>query len=254
MALLNDAVGPGTSICLLGAGQLNDVRLDELLQRSSSVTLVDVDAATVESALTRHGIPRSLRCRLHPPVDLSGVLDVLPAAGSPVGGVTEGLLSHLAGHRCHIDGAPCDVTASLGVLTQLLQSVVDSALSGPSAARVSVALRDKHLRDLVRLTRPGGTALLVTDVVSTTTAPELVDADPRNLEPHMAALVAAGNFFTGTNPYRIVAVLEEDAHLSALVAGAHIADPWLWAVTPDRQHLTCAIVIRRRPAAAGPPA
>jgi hypothetical protein len=61
---------------------------------------------------------------------------------------------------------------------------------------VSLALRDKHLADLLHLTRPEGAA-----------APR--DGRGR-LEARMVELIAAENFFTGTNPYRIVAVLEED--------------------------------------------
>ena len=87
--------------------------------------------------------------------------------------------------------------------------------------------------------------MLVSDVVAATTAPQLAGADPGALEPLMARLVAAGNFFTGTNPYRIVALLEEDERFRADVHDVRLADPWLWAVTADRVHLTYAIVARR---------
>src|SRR4029077_15521554 len=130
-------------------------------------------------------------------------------------------------------------------LTQLLQSVHDAFLPLADVVPVVLALRDKHLADLVHLTRPGGTLVLVTDVVSTTTAPELAEATPAELEERLAALVASGNFFTGTNPYRIVALLEEDERFRKLVSDVRLVKPWLWHVTADRQHLTCAIVARR---------
>ena len=126
------------------------------------------------------------------------------------------------------------------------QSVVDSGLRRDDVARVCIAVRDKHLRDLVRLTRPGGTVVLVTDVVSTATAPDLPDIPPVNLERRMAELVAVRNFLTGANPYRIVALLEEDDRFREVVTNARVVGPWLWAVTEDRQHLTCAIVAERR--------
>jgi hypothetical protein len=98
--------------------------------------------------------------------------------------------------------------------------------------------------------------VLVTDVVSTTTAPGLHRSSPAGLEEQMARLVASRNFFTGTNPYRIIELLESDARFRDLVTDVRLLDPWLWAVTTDRQHLTCAIVARRStaPMASGIPA
>lgn len=62
----------------------------------------------------------------------------------------------------------------------------------------------------------------------------------------MASLVAARNFFTATNPYRIVALLEDAEPFRQLVTRVRIVGPWLWAMTTDRKHLTCAIVAERR--------
>ena len=110
--------------------------------------------------------------------------------------------------------------------------------------RVSVAVRDKHVADLVNLTRPGGALILVSDVVSTHTAPELSKAAADDLQRHLSVCIAAKNFFTGTNPYRILDLLQTSFRDS--VTDIRLVDPWLWAVTPDRQHLTYAIVARRR--------
>jgi len=121
---------------------------------------------------------------------------------------------------------PFDVVLSAGVLTQLI-------LDGDT-----LALRDKHLADLAALAR--GRVVLVTDVVSSSTAPSVLGA--ADLEAEMAALVAARNFFTGANPYRLAALLEADDRL----CDVRLHDPWLWRVTADREHLTCALTARRR--------
>ena len=234
------------SLGILGAGQLNDVRLDVLLRRCGTVTLVDVDADTVRSAVIRHGLVESRACRVHSPVDLGGILDQLPFGPAAGGMAAQPLVATLASHHCEVRGQPFDLTASLGVLTQLHQSVVDSSLRRDDVARVCIAVRDKHLRDLVQLTRPGGIMVLVTDVVSTATTPDLPGIPPVDLERRMAELVATRNFFTGTNPYRIVGLLEEDDRFRELVANVRLVDPWLWAVTEDQQYLTCAIVAERR--------
>ena len=155
------------------------------------------------------------------------------------------MISALATHHSDVPGAPFDVTVSLGVLTQLLQAIVEARFPPEDVARVSLALRDKHLRDLVRLTRPGGTCVLVTDVVSSATAPQLLRTAESELESEMARVVAERNFFTGVNPYRIVAVLEDDPIFRSDVFNVRLCDRWLWAITPDRHHLTCAILATR---------
>jgi hypothetical protein len=229
------------SLAVLGAGNLNDLDLPRLRSAFTEIHLVDVDGDSVTSALARLGLSGASTVAVHAPVDLTGVLPRLGAPGADAGH----LLDELARQRLAVPFAPFGVTVSTGVLTQLLQSVHDSPLPRSQVERVVVALRDKHLLDLVCLTRAGGTVVLVSDVVSTTTAPELAGTPPARLEAEMAKLVAARNFFTGTNPYRLIGLLEDDPRFSNLVADVRLVDPWLWPVTTDRRHLTYAIVARR---------
>ena len=81
------------------------------------------------------------------------------------------------------------VVLSAGLLTQLIEP--------GSPVEDTLALRDRHLAGMARL---GRRAVLVTDTVSTSTAPSLLGLGAGELEPAMAALVAAGNFFTGDQP------------------------------------------------------
>lgn len=228
------------SLAVLGPGNLDDVDLSRLLDEYSEIHLVDLDADSLRSSLAARAAARPEALVVHAPVDLTGILDRLHAPED-----AEEILEALARHRLVLAGAPFGVTASTGTLTQLLQSVHDSSLPRRDVDRVVLALRDKHLLDLVHLTSPGGALVLVSDVVSTTTAPGLAAAAPETLEERMAGLVAAKNFFTGTNPYRIVALLEEDGRFRDLVTDVRLVDPWLWPVTPDRRHLTYAIVAER---------
>jgi hypothetical protein len=244
-------VAARSSLCILGAGNLNDVWLDPLLKAYTKVHLVDLDVDAVLAGLASLGWAHSKTIQVHGPIDLSGILDRLPS-GDTEQDAAGPLLELLARHRCAIPSRPFGVTLSAGMLTQLLQSVVEASLAPTNIVPVCVALRDKHLVDLVHLTRPGGTLILVTDVVSTTTAPQLLNATTTGLEGQMAELVASGNFFTGTNPYRIIALLEEDERFRDLVTDVRMVEPWLWRVTAYRDHLTCAIVARRSMAPSPP--
>jgi hypothetical protein len=242
--ILTTSLRSCSSLCILGAGNLNDLRLDQLLPVYAQVHLVDLDIAAVRAGLARQGLAQSAAIHVHGPIDLSGILDRLPT-DHPDENTADSLRELLAHHRCIVPGWPFDVTVSAGLLTQLLQSIIDSSLPPRDLAPVSLALRDKHLADLAGLTRPGGTLVLVTDVVSATTAPQLLEAAPAELEDRMAELIASRNFFTGTNPYRILALLEEHDRFRDLVTDVRLLEPWLWRVTADRQHLTCVILARR---------
>jgi len=132
--------GEGQSLCLLGAGHLNDVRLDALQARYGSITLVDVDVETVAAALHRRLTANTQQCHVCQ-VDLTGILDQLAHVQSR-GLTTSELLARLGRHHCRVPGEPFDVTVSLGVLTQMLQTVVDAGIEGDDLARISIALRD----------------------------------------------------------------------------------------------------------------
>jgi hypothetical protein len=245
MAILRQLPPDLCRLCILGAGHLHDVVLPELAEQYREIILVDVDERTVTAAMTRTEARVREVCRVMPATDLTGVLDLLEGVQAGVADANQ-VISALAAHQTELTNGPFDVTVSLGVLTQLVQTVVDTGFAADEVPRISLALRDKHLRDLVRLTRPGGRCVLVTDIVSSATAPQLLHTTETDLEPEMARLVARRNFFTGANPYRIVAVLEDDPAFRKDVCDVRLFDPWLWAVTPNRHHLTCAILAARR--------
>jgi len=244
MAVLGQVPPRAGRLCILGAGHLHDVVLSDLVEHYREISLVDVDDTTVKGAVAHADAQARDACRVMPATDLTGVLDQLDGAHSGAADADR-VIAALAAHHVAVAGSPFDVTVSLGVLTQLLQAIVDAGFSAHDVPRVALAVRDKHLRDLVRLTRPGGTCVLVTDVVSTATAPQLLHTAEPDLESAMARVVAARNFFSGVNPYRIMALLEEDAMLRRDVCDVRLCDPWLWAITPDRHHLTCAILATR---------
>ena len=195
--LVMEALAPGDRLCVLGAGNVNDVDLAAVLTLAARVDLVDIDGAAMAAGVRRQHLDGDPRVSRHER-DLSG--EAVPGT--------------------------FDVVLSAGLLTQLIEP--------GSPVEDTLALRDRHLAGMTRL---GRHVVLVADTVSTSTAPSLLGLGEGELEPAMAALVAAGNFFTGTNPYRIAALLEEGGAAEDVT----LHDPWLWAVTPDRQHLTYAL-------------
>jgi hypothetical protein len=244
MAVLRRVAAAGPHLALLGAGHLHDVDLDELLEQHRQITLVDLDRETVTTAVARHPGAEG-RCNVRAPVDLAGLLAALPQVDRGPS-AAQATIARLAVQGCEVDGAPFDLTVSLGVLTQLVQAVIEAGFSQVDVPAVALAVRDKHLRDLLDLTRQGGTFVLVTDFVSSATAPEIAAMPRENLVGYLPQLMAQRNFFTGTNPYRMLARLQQEEPFRGRIGRAGLAGPWLWQVTAQHTHLTGAIVAETR--------
>jgi hypothetical protein len=100
--------------------------------------------------------------------------------------------------------------------------------SHPRFADLVSAVRLGHLRQTADLTAPGGAAVVITDVLSSDTCPELQAATDRDLPGLLARAVSARNFFHGTSPAVLAAVLGSDAVLRSSFLPAEWIRPWVW--------------------------
>jgi hypothetical protein len=110
-----------------------------------------------------------------------------------------------------------------------------------------LAVRTGHIRLMVRLLRPGGHGVLVTDVVSSDTAPAMVNATDAELPRLLGEAIAKRNFFTGVNPASLVAAIHTDPWLATAVTELSLSGPWRWQVAPSRAYLVVALTFRRAP-------
>ncbi len=60
----------------------------------------------------------------------------------------------------------------------------------------------------------------------------------------MSGLVHSSNFFAGTNPVAVMAVLREDGEVAPLVQDVRLGGPWRWLIGPRRTYLVCALAWR----------
>jgi hypothetical protein len=125
-----------------------------------------------------------------------------------------------------------DVALSACLLTQLIDTADQDGLDGHGL----LAVRNAHLRLIRDLARGGGVGVLVTDVVSSETLPELNTSGVQQLQSLLVNSVNEGNFFTGTNPFAIARSLATDCgiHPSRIL----IMPPWLWQLQ-KRAYLVC---------------
>lgn len=250
--LLLDSRSPTAErLCLLGAGNLNDLDITVLSSAFREIVLVDVDADAVRRGLERQGFAEDSRFRIVAPVDVSGVfaeLTKLPNEPSDREAAIDGCLRGLTrvpDLESKLKGL-FDVVASVGLFTQLIDGVLRSVgESHPKSWELVSAIRIQHLQLILELTVVGGAAVLVTEVVSSDTCSELLTVSVAGLPDLLRREIAAKNFFTGTNPAALQHLLRTDVSLAEQLANAPFSDPWLWHFL-SRIYAVYAVTMRKR--------
>jgi hypothetical protein len=237
-------------LCLLGAGNANDVDLEALAMRFAEVHLVDLDPDAVGRAIARVAPPLRAPLVAHAPLDASGLFDRLEswAANPPALGDIDGIV---AGAVARVTGAlpgPFDVVVSCSLLTQL-QLVLVQVLgdASPIFDGIRTALNRAHMRALGGLLPPGGVALLVTDLTTSALYPPLVHVDEgADLAKLMGDLIAAGHIIYAANPGPLTSEMRRDPALKQAFEVRSPIGPWIWTNGPAQSLLVYAIEIRRR--------
>jgi hypothetical protein len=227
------------SLCLLGAGNCNDVDLRRLLEVYESIQMVDCDKDALRTAISRQGLAG------RPAIHLHGNMNLLEAM--PGEATTSTLNLDIAVDERLLALGRCDVVASLCVLSQLIEAATQ-LLGGdrqdPKTLELIQAVRRRHLALLVELVRKDGSGLLITDLVSSETVPQLQSLPESQLAPLLAQCIAARNFFTGLNPAVLLDLLQQDPWFAARIAVDPPLAPWVWDLGP-RQYAVYGIRFTR---------
>src|SRR5262245_45166658 len=80
--LLEGAAADNSRLCILGAGNCNDLDLKTLLRRYREIHLVDVDSDALTSAMARQKLEHCPAVHPHGGMDLTGMMEVM-AGWSP---------------------------------------------------------------------------------------------------------------------------------------------------------------------------
>jgi len=240
--------GSTDSICILGAGNCNDVDLDALLQHYREVHLVDLDAAALEQARARIPEPHRDRTHCHAPVDLSGMLPHLDR-WQRFQLTPEELIRHpeaTAQALSKLLGTAFDVVASACLITQMQLAVLQSLGENHRFFHaIRHTLSVTHLRTLAALTRPGGHVVFASDLVASDHLPLADDASAADLKRLFDGATRQGNAMYVAHPDVLGAILRDDPLLKRELHPEPIHDVWLWQQGPARRFLVYARHLRR---------
>jgi hypothetical protein len=248
-ALLSAGAGPrATRLCVLGAGNANDLDLPALLTSHREVHLVDLDPEALALGASRQGVEGHPGLRLFGGLDLTGVLDTI-ASWSPSSTVRADAVARFAeGPELRVAPAlpgPYDAVASTCLLSQLIGNAHHSVgESHPRFHDLVRATRAGHLRLLTALTAPGGTATLITDVASTDTFPPLRSLPEAELPAVFPRLAASRLYFHGVDPAAVTSAFRDDPVVRPRVAALGPVAPWKWSLH-DRVYLVWAVRFQR---------
>jgi hypothetical protein len=237
-------------LCLLGAGNANDVDLEALAARFAEVHLVDLDPAAVGRAIARVSPPARARLSPHVPLDASGMFDRLEpwSRAAPDAAALDAAVADAVTRVAGALPGPFDVVVSCSLLTQLqlvLLQVVGDA--NPRFAELRTALNRAHMRALGALLAPGGVALLVTDVSTNAIYPPLLHLDAgADLARLLADLIASGSIIYVAHPGLLSSEMRRDPALKQAFAIRFPIGPWIWRNGPDQALLVYGLEIRRR--------
>ena len=247
--IVTDAVPTaGGPLCVLGAGNCNDLDLEAVSQTFSEIHLVDLDPSALSRGVTRQAVS-SATLTVHGGIDVSGLSQLFERrrVDAAVGaGIDDFLHETRPTPTVHLSRGAYGAVLSATLLTQLLQTVVTILGPGhPRLLEVLLTVRDSHLRLVSDLLEPGGVGILVTDVVSSDTCPALLRAAEDDLLPALDLLTAEGNTFVGVNPVAVASRFAGDSALARSVTDVAQHPPWSWRIGPARSYLVYAITFRK---------
>lgn len=235
-------------LAVLGAGACTDIDLSKLMTAYVNVSLIDADGEALDCVPLIQQDVNFGTIHTHGGVDLTGLYEIFeqwrkqPPDDSEIVDAMNVAANHLLPE---LDGDFHAVISDC-ILSQIIeQTVLAIGESHPQLLTMITQIRQRHLDLMLDLTVPGGYVVIVTDIVSSLTAPILKMTSPGSLTQVMDALIQAGNFFTGCNPYAIKSSCERHEHLRKRINAITLTHPWLWHLRPDRVQLVCCLILQR---------
>ncbi len=244
--------GPEGALVLLGAGNCNDVDVEQLARQFAVIHLVDIDAGALDRAKSRLSPEVRARTTAHGGVDLTGLLQPIEKSRGKLGDDEKALAQAVdegtAGLLSKLPAGQGRVVVSCCLLSQLGWSLEEAAAGDDERGmRLRVAALTVHLRTLAGLCRSGGTALIAADIVSSQLYPLDELEEGVDLRQLAADLIARQDIvYASANPVLVGRLLRKDDGCKDAFAPAMILTPWLWTGQFERTYLVYPQLLQRR--------
>ncbi|MEP7049060.1 MAG: hypothetical protein ABJB12_01855 [Pseudomonadota bacterium] len=228
----------GAELCVLGAGNCNDLDLEQISAWFSQIHLADLDGEALERARERQSPAVRAKLRLHAELDLSGLIEHVDGWGEQFPDRAElGRSAVLAAQSIVRSlGQSFPAVVSTCVLSELVAPFERSWItSRGNWGELLNALNAIHLATLAGATRPGGQGLLLFDTATSKDTPALGAQHGKTSERLAGFIDAAlheGSLHLKHSPERLLAQLSSPG-LKPMVSDATVGAPWLWRVGPD---------------------
>ena len=225
---------PAARLCVLGAGNCNDLDLNKLIKYFSEIHLVDLDYEALGRGVSQQKLINHKKLKLHGGIDVTGVFPTLKSWSPSKKNIT--FLYHCIRQALNFAGLPFlgsfEVTISACLLTQIIDSVVFiSGLKYPPMELLQ-ALRIRHLRLLAELLVPNGTGLIVTDFAYV--------KENNQIAPNSRS-------FLGVSPEDLYSLTITDSVLRSMVQKPRISSPWSWKLNQKCTLKVGAVQFYRNP-------
>ncbi|MEO8902066.1 MAG: hypothetical protein ABI488_09370 [Polyangiaceae bacterium] len=230
----------GAELCVLGAGNCDDLELEQLSAWFSHIHLADLDAEALERARDRQSSAVRAKLHLHGELDFSGLIEHLDDWGEQFPERAElGRAALMAAQGIvHSLGQNFPAVVSTCVLSQLATPFQRSWITSRSNwGELLSAINAVHLATLAGATRSGGRGLLIFDTSSSKDTPALGAQHGKTsdqLEAFIDGALNDGSLYLKHQPQQLLAQLSSPG-LNSMVADARIGAPWLWRLGQDTQ-------------------
>ena len=246
--LVQKAQSDADRLCVLGAGNCNDLDLQQLVITFGEIHLVDLDSDALIAGIKQQNLTNCPKVYQYGGVDLAGIMEILSEWSDQVvpseAEIVRCVQQALKFRGPDLPGS-FNVVASVCLLTQLIDSVVQVlGCQHPRFFELILGIRLRHLHLLSQLTAPKGWSILITDIVSSDTAPNLISIPEMELPAKLMQLLNEHNFFHGVNPFAIGNVLKNDPSLASQLTQLTLSPPWRWNFGP-RVYMVYAIQFQK---------
>jgi hypothetical protein len=243
------AVHSTDRICILGAGNGNDLDLGELTQAFAHVHLVDLDPVALQHANESFNVQDGGGSVTIQATDVTGWLDQLEivratdASDASDADVTA-TMAAVDSMTVTIDHGPYDIVVSTCLLTQIFDSLVMAFGQQERLNELIFAARKQHLKLLINTLSPGGRGMLITDFTDSISLPILTEIPTDQFADAMLQAIIANHFFTGANPLAIAKAMQEQPEFEMTVSH-NVTQPWRWDIGAKQLAVSAVQFLKR---------